>query len=199
VIAFQALKANGSYAINQPVTVRVNLANSGATAKVSAGIYSATGFVLPLPANASKTAEDQLVLTGNTDAFGVVAFSLINSDTTASAPPKTSTSALPVGSKFARVYAEITGKVNTGNPVEFHYYKPIPPTVIAATAVGRKINVTLSYAKGKRSVVTITGLKPVAVTPTVDKKVYTYVVKAGKITVKVTSNGKTLTKVFTVK
>jgi hypothetical protein len=33
----------------------------------------------------------------------------------------------------------------------------------------------------------------------VDKKVYTYVVKKGKITVKVTSNGKTLTKVFTVK
>jgi hypothetical protein len=199
VIAFQALKANGSYAVNQPVTVRVNLANSGATAKVSAGIFSATGFVLPLPANASKTAEDQLVLTGTTDAFGVVAFSLINSDTVASAPPKTSTSALPAGSKFARVYAEITGKVNTGNPVEFHYYKPIPPTVIAATAVGRKINVTLSYAKGKKSSISITGLKAVSVTPTVDKKVYTYVVKKGKITVKVTSNGKTLTKVFTVK
>jgi hypothetical protein len=199
VVAFQALKANGSYAINQPVTVRVNLANSGATAKVSAGIFSVAGLVIPVPANASKTAEDQLVLTGTTDAFGVVVFSLNNSDTTASAPPKTSTSALPAGSKFARVYAEITGKVNTGNPVEFHYYKPIPPTVIAATAVGRKISVTLSYAKGKRSVVTITGLKPVAVTPTVDKKVYTYVVKKGKITVKVTSNGKTLTKVFTVK
>lgn len=199
VVAFQALKANGSYAVNQPVTVRVNLANSGATAKVSAGIFSATGFVVPLPANAAKTAEDQLVLTGTTDAFGAVVFSLINSDTTASAPPKTSTTAIPVGSKFASVYAGITGKENTGNAVEFHYYKPIPPTTISAAAVGRKISVTLNYAKGKRSVVTITGLKPVAVTPTVDKKVYTYVVKKGKITVKVSSNGKTLTKVFTVK
>jgi hypothetical protein len=199
VVAFQALKANGSYAVNQPVTVRVNLANSGATAKVSAGIFSATGFVVPLPANAAKTAEDQLVLTGTTDAFGAVVFSLNNSDTTASAPPKTSTTAIPVGSKFASVYAGITGKENTGNAVEFHYYKPIPPTTISAAAVGRKISVTLNYAKGKRSVVTITGLKPVAVTPTVDKKVYTYVVKKGKITVKVSSNGKTLTKVFTVK
>jgi len=37
------------------------------------------------------------------------------------------------------------------------------------------------------------------VTPTVDKKAYTYTVKKGKITVKVVSNGKTLTKVFNVK
>jgi hypothetical protein len=199
VVAFQALKANGAYAMNQPVTVRVNLANSGAKAKVSAGIFSATGYVVALPANATKTAEDQLVLTGMTDAFGVVAFSLNNSDTYAGVPPKTSTTAIPAGSKFSRISAEITGKVNTGSPVEFHYYKPIPPTTIAATASGRKITVTLSYAKSKRSTISITGLKSVAVTPTVDKKAYSYTVKKGKITVKVTSNGKTLTKVFTVK
>jgi hypothetical protein len=42
-------------------------------------------------------------------------------------------------------------------------------------------------------------LKPVAVTPTADKKDYSYTVKKGKITVKVVSNGKTLTKVFNVK
>jgi hypothetical protein len=59
--------------------------------------------------------------------------------------------------------------------------------------------VTLSYAKGKKSSITITGLKAASVTPTVDKKAYTYTVKAGKITVKVVANGKTLTKVFTVK
>jgi hypothetical protein len=199
VIAFQALKANGSYAVGQPVTIRVNLANSGAKAKMSAGIFLATGFVSPLPANSTKVTEDQLVLSGSTDAFGVVVFSLNNSDTVAGAPPKTSTSALPAGSKFTRISAEITGKVSTGNPVEFHYYKPIPPTSIAATAAGRKITVTLSYAKSKRSTISITGLKSVAVTPTVDKKAYSYTVKKGKITVKVTSNGKTLTKVFTVK
>jgi hypothetical protein len=199
VIAFQALKTNGSYAVGQPVTIRVNLANSGAKAKMSAGIFLATGFVSPLPANSAKVTEDQLVLSGSTDAFGVVVFSLNNSDTVAGAPPKTSTSALPAGSKFTRISAEITGKVSTGNPVEFHYYKPIPPTSIAATAAGRKITVTLSYAKSTRSTISSTGLKPVAVTPTVDKKAYSYTVKKGKITVKVTSNGKTLTKVFTVK
>jgi hypothetical protein len=199
VIAFQALKANGTYAMNQPVTVRVNLANSGAKAKVAAGIFAVTGLATALPANAAKLTEDQLVLTGTTDAFGVVAFTLNNLDTVASAPPKTATSAIPAGSKFTRISAEITGKVNTGFPVEFHYYKPIPPTSIAAVASGRKITVTLSYAKSKRSTISITGLKSVAVTPTVDKKAYSYTVKKGKITVKVTSNGKTLTKVFTVK
>lgn len=199
VIAFQALKANGTYAMNQPVTVRVNLANSGAKAKVAAGIFAVTGLATALPANAAKITEDQLVLTGTTDAFGVVAFTLNNLDTVASAPPKTATSAIPAGSKFTRISAEITGKVNTGFPVEFHYYKPIPPTVIAAVASGRKITVTLSYAKSKKSTISITGLKSVAVTPTVDKKTYSYTVKAGKITVKVVSNGKTLTKVFTVK
>jgi hypothetical protein len=199
VIAFQALKANGSYAMNQPVTVRINLANSGSKAKTAAGIFSATGYVAAQVANPTKTAEDQLVLTGTTDAFGVVAFSLNNTDTYSIAPPKTSTTAPAAGTRFSRVSAEITGKVNTGFPVEFHYYKPIPPTSIAATASGRKITVTLSYAKSKRSTISITGLKSVAVTPTVDKKAYSYTVKKGKITVKVTSNGKTLTKVFTVK
>jgi len=203
VVAFQALKANGSYAMNQPVTVRVNLANSGAKAKVSAGIFSASGFVSPLPANPAKITEDQLILTGTTDAFGVVAFTLNSSDTIAPAPPTSSTSAIPVGSKFTRISAEITGKVNTGSPVEFHYYTP---TSIVAAAVGRKVTVTLNFAKGKRSVVMITGLKSVAVTPTLDKKIYTFIVKKGKvtgkttkITVKVTSNGKALTKVFNVK
>lgn len=199
VIAFQALKANGAYAMNQPVTVRINLANSKSKAKISAGIFSATGFVVPVAANSTKTAEDQLVLTGTTDSFGVVAFSLNSTDTYSIAPPKTPTTAPAYGTRFSRISAEITGKVNTGAPVEFHFYKPIPPTSIAVAAKARKITVTLSYAKGKRSVVTITGLKPVAVTPTVDKKAYTYTVKKGKITVKVTSNGKTLTKVFTVK
>jgi hypothetical protein len=59
--------------------------------------------------------------------------------------------------------------------------------------------VTLTNAKAKKSTITITGVKTSPVTPTVDKKVYSYTVKKGKITVKVVSNGKTLTKVFTVK
>jgi hypothetical protein len=199
VIAFQALKGDGSYARNQPVTVRINMANSGSNAKTSAGFFGLTGTATALPADSSKTTEDQLVLTGTTDSFGTVVFSLNNTDTAAGAPPATATTAPAAGSKFARIFAGITGKANTGSEIEFHYFKPIPPTSIAVTAQGRKITVTLSNAVSKRSTINITGLRGVAVTPTVSKKAYTYTVKKGKITVKVVSNGKTLTKVFTVK
>ena len=201
IVAFQALKENGDYARNQPVTVRINPANSGATAKTAAGLFANTGLSMPMTADATKTAEDQLVLTGTTDSFGVVAFTLNNSDTTAGAKPATPTTAPAAGSKFARVFAEITGKTNVGSPVEFHYYKPVVvlPTSIAIAASGRKITVTLTNAIGKKSAITITGLKAASVTPTVAKKAYAYTVKKGKITVKVVSNGKTMTKVFTVK
>ncbi len=199
VIAFQAKKDNGDYARNQPVTVRINLANSGSTAKTAAGLFANTGLAMPMNADATKTTEDQLVLTGTTDSFGVVVFTLNNSDTTAGNTPATPTTAPAAGSKFARIFAGITGKVNTGTEVEFHYYKPAPPTSIAIAASGRKITVTLTNAKAKKSTITITGLKAASVTPTADKKAYAYTVKKGKITVKVVSNGKTLTKVFTVK
>jgi len=199
IIAFQALKDDLSYARNMPVTVRINLANSGANAKVSAGLFANSGLAMPTPADATKTAQDQLVLNGTTDAFGVVTFTLNNTDTTAAAAPATPTSPPAAGSKYARVFAEITGKVNTGSQLEFHYYKPAPPTSIAIAASGRKITVTLTNAKAKKSTVAITGLKTATVTPAADKKAYSYTVKKGKITVKVVSNGKTLTKVFTVK
>jgi hypothetical protein len=201
VIAFQAMQESGGYARNQPVTVRINLANSGSTAKTSAGIFANTGLATATPADATKTAEDQLVLTGTTDSFGVVVFTLNNTDTTAGAKPATPTSAPAVGSKYARIFAGITGKSNVGTEVEFHYYKPVVvlPTSIAIAASGRKITVTLTNAKAKKSSIAITGLKTASVTPTVDKKAYSYTVKKGKITVKVVSNGKTLTKVFTIK
>ena len=201
VIAFQAKKENGDYARNQPVTVRINLANSGSTAKTAAGLFANTGLAMPMNADATKTTEDQLVLTGTTDSFGVVVFTLNNSDTVAGAKPATATTAPAAGSKYARIFAEITGKVNAGTEVEFHYYKAVvvPPTSIAITASGRKITVTLTNAKAKKSTIAITGLKTASVTPTADKKAYAYAVKKGKITVKVVSNGKTLTKVFTVK
>jgi len=201
VIAFQALKGDGSYARNQPVTVRINLANSQAMAKTAAGIFGNNGAAVALPADSNKTTEDQLVLTGTTDAFGVVAFTLNNSDTAAGAKPATPTTAPAAGSKYSRIFAGITGKTNLGSEVEFHYYKPVvvPPTSIAIAASGRKITVTLTNAKSKKSTISITGLKTASVTPTVDKKAYAYTVKKGKITVKVVSNGKTLTKVFNVK
>jgi hypothetical protein len=204
IIAFQATKtSDGSYARNQAVTVRINLANSGANAKITAGIVgnASNGRTTVLTtADNTKTAEDQLVLTGLTDAFGIVTFTLNNADTEGGAAPATKTTPVPNPAvKFAKIVAELTGATSNGNAVEFHYYKPIPPTSITATAAGRKITVVINNAIAKKSTVTITGLKAVSVTPTVAKKVLTYTVKKGKITVKVVSNGKTLTKVFTIK
>jgi hypothetical protein len=199
IIAFQALKDDLSYARNMPVTVRINLANSGANAKVSAGLFANSGLAMPTPADATKTAQDQLVLSGTTDAFGVVAFTLNNTDTTAAAAPATPTSPPAAGSKYARVFAEITGKANTGTQLEFHYYKAAEPITVSATASGKKISVTIKNAVGKTFAVSITGLKKVKVKPTKAAQTFTYTVTKGSKTVTVSADGKTLTKKFNIK
>ena len=202
-LAFQALKSDGTWARNKEVKVKINLANSGANAKISAGIVGngTLGSVTNLTtADATKTAEDQLVLTGTTDAFGVVTFTLNNTDTAGEAPPATATSPVPTtGAKFATITAEMTGVTTTVNTYELHYYKPVPPTTITITAVGRKITVTINNAIGKTSTVSMTGKSKVTLKPTVAKKILTYTVTKGLKTVTVTANGKTLTKKFTIK
>ena len=201
VIAFQAMQESGGYARNQSVTVRINLANSGSTAKTAAGIFANTGLAMPMTADSTKTTEDQLVLTGTTDSFGVVVFTLNNTDTTAGAKPATPTSAPAAGSKYARIFAGITGKSNVGTEIEFHYYKPVVilPITVSAAASGKKISVTIKNAIGKRFTVTITGLKKVYVKPTKATQVYTYTVTKGSKTVSVSADGKTLTKKFSIK
>jgi hypothetical protein len=202
-LSFQALKADGTWARNLPVKVRINLANSGANAKISAGIVgnASLGASTTLStADATKTAEDQLVLSGTTDAFGVVTFTLNNTDTAGEAPPATATSPVPTtGAKFASITAEITGVTSTANTYEIHYYKPVPPTTITITAAGRKITVTINNAIGKTSTVAITGKAKVTLKPTIAKKVLTYTLTAGAKTITVTANGKTLTKKFTLR
>jgi hypothetical protein len=203
VIAVQAVYSSGSLARNVPVSLKINLADSGANAKVSAGFVgnAANGALTTVvKADATKTTSDQLVLNGVTDSFGTATFELHNTDTTAIKPPATPISPVQVpGAKFANLVVETVGKVGVSEKMEFYYFKPIPPTSIAITATGRKITVTLTNAATKRSTITITGLKAAAVTPTSAKRAYTYIVKKGKITVKVVSNGKTLTKVFNIK
>jgi len=203
IIAFQATKENGSYARNQAVSVRINLANSGANAKISAGIVgnSALGSATTLSnVDSTKTTQDQLVLTGTTDAFGVVTFTLNNSDLNGEAQPATRTSPVPVsGGTFAKVFAELTGVTTMGNAVEFHYYKPALPITVSATAAGKKISVTIKNAIGKRFTVTVTGLKKVTVKPTKATQVYTYTVTKGSKTVTVSADGRTLTKKFLIK
>jgi len=206
IIAFQATKPDGSYARNQAVTVRINLANSGANAMVTAGLVgnSANGAATVLtPADSTKTTEDQLVLTGTTDAFGTVTFNLTNTDVAGEGAPATKTSPVPVtGATYAKVFAQLTGATMTGNAVEFHYYKPgavVKEITVSATASGKKIIVTIKNAVGKRFTVSITGLKKVTVKPTKATQVYTYTVTKGSKTVTVSADGRTLTKKFNIK
>jgi len=213
-VVVQATKRDGSWARNALVKLRINLGNSGANAKVSAGIYgdSYRGFNSPaytvnsLSTSASdttKTADDQLVLTGKTDAFGSVVFALNNSDTSGETAPVSLTSPVPTGAeaKYSRVTATIEG-VSSNDPIlEVHFFNPaaVLPTVITATATGRVIKVTLKNAKGKTSTITITGKAKVTLTPTSATQVLNYTVTKGVKKVVVVSNGKTLTKTFTIK
>lgn len=202
ILAFQATKSDGSWARNQDISVSINVANSGANALVSAGIIGNAPYgasTTMTNADATKTSADQLVLTGKTDAFGVVTFQLNNSDTAGEAVPATPTSVPPVsGAKFASI-AAVTGSMATSTLLEIHYFKPAPPTVISIAAAGKKITVTLANAIGKSSTVTITGLKKATVKPTKASQSYSYTVTKGAKTVTVVSNGKTLTKKFTIK
>ncbi|MEY3406619.1 MAG: hypothetical protein RLZZ556_691 [Actinomycetota bacterium] len=203
IIAFQALKPDGTWARNVDVKVRVNLGNTGANAKVSAGIVGNTAngaSTVLTPADVTKVEDDQLVLTGKTDAFGIVTFQLSNLDTVAPAPPATKTTPVPeTGFKFAKVFAELVTGTTTGSHLDLHYYKPVPPTSITITASGRKITVTINNAVGKTSTVSITGKAKATLKPTVAKKVLTYSVTKGVKKVTVTANGKTLTKTFTIR
>ena len=202
ILAFQATKGDGSWARNQDISVSVNVANSGANALVSAGIIgnaSNGGSTTMTNADATKTSADQLVLTGKTDAFGVVTFQLNNSDTSGEAAPATPTTAAPVsGAKFASI-AAVTGSMATSTLLEIHYYKPVPPITVSAAALGRKIGVTITNAIGKAFTVTITGLKKATVRPTKATQTFLYTVTKGVKTVTVSADGRTLTKKFTIK
>ena len=202
IVVFEAKRLDGSFVRNHPVKIKINKANSGANAKLTAGLIGVTGSAIPLPADATKTAEDQLVLTGTTDAFGNVAFVLTNTDTAGEAKPATKTTPVPVtGAVFASIVGELTGTTTNAITYEPHFYKPVVvlPITVSATASGRKISVTIKNAIGKNFTVTITGLKKVTVKPTKATQVYTYKVTKGSKTVTVSADGRTLTKKFSIK
>jgi hypothetical protein len=202
IVVFEARRLDGSYVRNHEVKIKINKANSGANAKLTAGLIGLTGSSIPLPADATKTAEDQLVLTGTTDAFGNVAFVITNTDTAGEAKPATKTTPVPTeGAKFASIVGELTGTTTNATTYEPHFYKVvvIPPTTITAVAVGRKITVTINNAIGKTSTVSITGKAKVYLKPTIAKKILSYTVTKGTKKVVITANGKTLTKTFIIK
>jgi hypothetical protein len=201
-IVVQATREDGSYIRDHAVTLKVNLAGTGANAKVSVGPLGVTGTATLSPVDLTKSSQDQLVVTGRTDAFGNFAFVVLNSDTSGETAPTSSTSPVPsVGGKFVNFHVELDGvETNTKN-IEVHYYKPapIPVTSITATATGRIIKITINNAIGKTSTISITGKPKVTLRPTVAKKVLTYTVTKGTKKVVITANGKTLTKTFIIK
>jgi len=203
IIAFQATKEDGSWARNAAVTVRINLGASGANAMIAAGIVgnASRGASTTLAySDPSKTADDQLVLTGTTDAFGTVTFTLNNLDTSGEPAPASATAPVPVsGAKFSKIAVELTGKDNMGSALEIHYYKPAPPITVSASASGKKISITIKNAIGKTFSVSITGLRKATVKPTKATQIYTYTVTKGTKTVTVSADGRTLTKKFTIK
>ena len=202
VMVFQALKGDGSYARNRAVKVVINKANSGANAKISAGLIAVTGLATLTNADSTKTTQDQLVLTGTTDAFGNVAFVVANSDVTGEPTPATKTSPVPTsGAVFANFMASLDGVAGTAKTAEVHYFKAAPVLVTSITAVasGRKITVTINNAIGKTSTISITGKAKVTLKPTVAKQVLSFTVTKGTKKVVVTANGKSLTKTFVIK
>jgi len=204
IVVFEARKLDGSYLRNHEVKIKINKANSGANAKLTAGLIGLTGSSVPSPADATKTAEDQLVLTGTTDAFGNVAFVVTNTDTAGEPKPATKTTPVPeTGAVFASIVGELTGTTTNAWTYEPHFYKavvaPVLVTSITAVASGRKITVTINNAIGKTSTVSITGKAKVTLKPTIAKKVLTYTVTKGTKKVVITANGKTLTKTFIIK
>jgi hypothetical protein len=202
IVVFQALKGDNSYARNHAVTVVINKANSGANAKISAGLIGLNGLATLTPADSTKTTADQLVLHGTTDAFGNVAFVISNTDTSGELPPATKTTAVPsTGAVFGNFIATLDGVSGVSKTLEEHFYKAVPPAVtsITAVAVGKKITVTIKNAVGKSSTITITGKAKVTLKPTSATQVLNYTVTKGVKKVVVVSNGKTLTKTFTIK
>jgi hypothetical protein len=201
-MVFQALKSDGSYARNHAVNIFINTGNSGANAKISAGVLGNNGLATLTPADSTKTTDNQLVLTGTTDAFGNVALQVSNLDTTCELPPATTTTPVPTeNAKFANFLVDLGSLGTASRTVEVHYYKPapIPVTSITATATGRIIKITIKNAIGKTSTVSITGRSKVTLKPTVATKVLTYAVTKGTKLVVVTANGKTLRKTFVIK
>jgi len=201
-IVVQATRDNGTFIRDHPVTVKVNLAGTGANAKVSVGQLGLTGTATLTPVDLSKADQDQLVVTGKTDAFGNFAFVVANSDTSGEPAPLSKISPVPsVGAKFANFQVALDGVETTTKTVEVHFYKAAPPAVtsITAVAVGKKITVTIKNAVGKSSTITITGKAKVTLTPTSATQVLNYTVTKGVKKVVVVSNGKTLTKTFTIK
>ncbi len=180
--------------------LHVNKAYSKSNAKVTNGTVATDSTV------DDSLGNDQAIWESLTDAFGNVSFDMTNTDTAGEGAIQTVGSAVPNstnGGVYSQIYPEVA-TVDLADMTEFHFFKLAPvvaPVKVTIAASGRTIKVTLTNAKSKKAVISITGLKASTKTPTkATATVYSFKVsKAGTKVVTVVVDGKTTKKSLKIK
>jgi len=210
-LVYKVTDDNGLPLANTAVKLHVNKAFSASKAALTDGTNATD------PAKDSTQGNDQLLLTGTTDAFGYVLFALKNTDKKGEPIPATLTTPAPTtNGLFSQIYPEISGQAtDIADMVEFHFIGDaavaavpsttsvtVKATTSKATVKGKtvhSITVAIANASGKSAAISITGLKKVTEKVSVANQAFKYTVTTGKKTVSVVIAGKTYTSTVTVK
>lgn len=210
-LVYKVTDDNGAPLANTVVKLHVNKAYSASKANLTDGTNATD------PTKDSTQGNDQLLLTGTTDAFGNVLFALKNTDTKGEPVPASLTTPMPLtNGVFSQIYPEITGAAtDIADMVEFHFVGDVavpaaaPSTAVTVKATASKatvkgkpvysMTVAIANASGKSAAISITGLKKVTEKISVANQAFKYTVTAGKKTVSVVIAGKTYTSTVTVK
>jgi len=150
-VSYKVTDGSGAALANKAVTLHVNKAYSKSNAQLTDG-KTATN-----PKTDDSQNNDQAVLTGVTNAQGIVTFNLKNTDTKGEAAPASMTAPAPTdpknGAVYSQLYPEIAGPTtDVADFLEVHFYG-----TAAAPAPATK---TITCVKGKATK-KVTGAKPV--------------------------------------
>ena len=210
-LVYKVTDDNGMPLANTAVKLHVNKAYSASKAALTDGT-NATDATKDSTQN-----NDQLLLTGTTDGFGFVLFSLKNTDKKGEAVPASLTTPTPTANGvYSQIFPEINGEaIDIADMIEFHFTGEeaavvVPPAIVTtvkatsskATVKGktvRSITVAIANATGKSAAISITGLKKVTEKISVANQAFKYTVTAGTKTVSVVIAGKTYTSKVIVK
>jgi hypothetical protein len=210
-LVYKVTDDNGKALANTAVKLHVNKAYSASKAGMTDGTTATD------PAKDSTQGNDQALLTGTTDGFGFVLFSLKNTDKKGEPVPASLTTPTPTtNGLFSQIFPEITGAgTDIADMVEFHFIgdaavaaapastaisvKAIPSKATVKGKTVYSITVAIANASGKSAAITITGLKKVTEKISVANQAFKYTVTAGAKTVSVVISGKTYTSKVTVK
>ena len=210
-LVYKVTDDNGKALANATVKLHVNKAYSASKAGMTDGTTSTD------PTKDSSQGNDQALLTGTTDGFGFVLFSLKNTDKKGEPVPATLTTPTPTkDGLFSQIFPEITGAgTDIADMVEFHFTGDAAVAVVpASTAVTVKatsskatvkgkavysITVAIANASGKSAAISITGLKKVTENISVSNQAFKYPVTTGVKKVSVVIAGKTYSSKVTVK